>query len=72
MEPPVPMIEPLENRSKPESTESAVASITLSSVTCFAGIRFGSSCTVIICSRSPQMATLATPATRMMRARIVQ
>ena len=34
MAPPVPMTEPLEKRSRPESTESAVASMTPSSVTC--------------------------------------
>src|SRR6478752_450049 len=66
------MIEPLENRNRPESTESAVASITLSRLTFWAAILFGSTCTVIICSRSPQMATLATPGTRRMRARMVQ
>jgi hypothetical protein len=66
------MIEPLENRNNPESTESAVPSITLFRVTCWAASFFGCTCTVISCSRSPQIATLATPGTRRMRARIVQ
>ena len=72
IEPPVPMMEPLENLNRPESTESAVASIRLSRLTFCAAILSGSACTVIICSRSPQMATLATPGTRNIRARIVQ
>ena len=66
------MIEPLEKRSRPESTESAVASMTPSNVTCLLTFCFGSSCTVIIFSCSPHMATFATPSTRMRRARIVQ
>ena len=70
--PPVPMTAPVENLSRPESTASAVASITFSSETCRACILDGSACTVMSWSRSFQMATLATPGTRSSRARIVQ
>ena len=72
MAPPVPMTEPVENRSSPESTASAVVSITSSRATSCAAIFGGSTCTCIICSRSPQSATLATPGTASSRARIVQ
>ena len=72
MVPPVPITAPVENLSRPESTASAVASITFSSETCRACILVGSAWTVMSWSRSFQMATLATPGTRSSRALIVQ
>ena len=72
MVPPVPMTLPAENRSRPESTASAVVSITWSRVTsCWASLG-GSTWTVISWSRSFQIATLATPGTWSSRARMVQ
>ena len=70
--PPVPITAPVENFSSPESTASEVASITCPSETSLAAIFDGSACTAISCSRSFQMATLATPGTRSNRARMVQ
>ena len=70
--PPVPMMLPVENLSSPESIAPAVLSMTCSRVAPFAAIRFGSTCTVIICRRSFQIATLATPGTRSSRARMFQ
>ena len=70
--PPVPITAPLENWSRPTSSAPAVASIASASETSCARMRMGSSCTCGIFSRSPQMATLATPGTRSSRARIVQ
>ncbi len=70
--PPAPITEPLENLSRPESTESAVASMTVSRETFCSLIFPGFTCTVISCRRSPHNATLATPGTRRIRARIVQ
>ncbi len=70
--PPVPMTDPLENLSSPESNASAVASITSSRATSWAAIFGGSTWTCIICSRSPQSATFATPGTASNRARMVQ
>ena len=72
MNPPVPIVAPLENRSRPTSSASDVSSITWSSVTPCALMRLGSTSTWY-CSRcSPQIATLATPGTRSSRARIFQ
>ena len=71
--PPVPMTLPVENRSRPESTASAVVSITWSRRDAVLRPAWaGSTCTVISCSRSFQIATLATPGTWSSRARIVQ
>ena len=70
--PPVPITLALENLSRPESTESDVASMTASRVTSWARMSRGSTCTVRFCRRSPQIATLATPRTRSRRALIVQ
>ncbi len=72
MVPPVPITDPVENLNRPESTASAVVSITSSRATSWAAIFGGSTWTCIICSRSPHRATLATPGTASSRARIVQ
>ncbi len=61
--PPVPMTLPVENLSSPESTASAVVSMTWSRVTPLPAIRAGSTCTFISWRRSFQIATLATPGT---------
>ena len=70
--PPVPMRAPEAYFRMPASSASAVASITLLSDTCAAAILSVWTWTCGIFSRSPQMATLATPGTRSNRSRIVQ
>ena len=57
---------------KPGISESAVVSMTLSRLTCLALSLWGSTCTCSIFSRSPQIATLATPGTRSSRSSIFQ
>ena len=70
--PPVPMRAPEAYFRMPASSASAVASMTLSSETFAAAILSVWTCTWGIFSRSPQMATLATPGTRSSRSLMVQ
>jgi hypothetical protein len=70
--PPVPMNPPSENRSRPESMASAVTVMASSSVTSCLRRSSGSTWTVGILMRSPQIRTLATPGTRSSRARTFQ
>ena len=70
--PPLPMNEPSEKRSSPESSESPVAFMTSSSDTPLRASFFGSTSTCCCCRRSPQIATFATPGTRSRRWRIFQ
>ncbi len=72
MKPEVPITDPVENLRRPESTASPAVSITWFSETPAVRIFDGSASTAIICSRSFQMATLATPGTCSRRARTVQ
>jgi hypothetical protein len=72
MNPPVPISRPLENFSMPTSRVSAVASMTRFRETPRWSIRRGSAWTWSTDQRSPQMATLATPGTRISRGRTVQ
>src|SRR5436189_4416434 len=59
-------------RSKPKSRASEVLSMTSSSVTSWARIRLGSTCTCTALMRSPHIGTLATPGTDIRRNLIVQ
>lgn len=70
--PPVPIIAPSENCSSPESRASAVTVISWFSVIPFWSSLSGSTWTCSISSRSPQMATFATPGTCIRRWRIRQ
>ncbi|CAH0327367.1 hypothetical protein SRABI128_06033 [Microbacterium sp. Bi128] len=72
MKPPVPMKRPGEYFSSPASRAPAVTSMTWLRETFWALSLSGSTWTCSIWSRSPQMATLATPGTRSSRARMVQ
>jgi hypothetical protein len=58
--------------SMPTSRASEVVSMTSSSVTLWARIRFGSTCTCKDLIRSPQIGMLATPGTDMRRNLMVQ
>ena len=70
--PPVPTMKLLVNLSTPASTASAEVCITFSSETPLALSFSGSTWTCCCWSRSPQMATCATPDTRSRRSRIFQ
>jgi hypothetical protein len=72
MKPPGPMSEPSSCSSSPESTASAVVSITWLRLMLRCCIASGLTCTCSICSRSPHRVTLATPGTWSRRARTVQ
>lgn len=70
--PPVPTTAPSEYLSSPASSVSAVVSMTLASVIPLAARRSGSTWTCCCGSRSPQIATFATPGTRRRRCLIFQ
>ncbi len=70
--PPVPTTAPSEYFSKPASSASAAESITCWSVTSCSSSSFGSTWTCRCGSRSPQIATWATPGTRSSRDLIFQ
>ncbi len=70
--PPVPTTAPSEYRSRPASSASAVASMTCCRDTSCLANSSGSTWTWRWGSRSPQIATWATPGTRSSRARIFQ